>query len=155
MEKRWPLELSSNDKEAWKRRVKDRWIMHSGSVSRGKLVRHGIARLWWVAHLTFDPKADSGIAKNDAYAYTREAFKSEDRINAIFDREVGAHPSVRRAILDHTAKLDIAATDKHLRNVMQYLTLVNGYREIGMLDLSLVHQLIETATQREASANYL
>lgn len=145
---RWPLSGPNLDGDGWKRRVRDRWLLHSGSVTRGKLVRHGVARLWWVAHLTYKPKAIDGIAKDDAYAYTREVFKSEDRLNAIFDREVGAFPSVMTAVLDHAAMLDSKATDKYLQRIMQYLTLVHGYRDLGGLNATAVRELVEKAALR-------
>lgn len=140
MEKRWPLEIDS-----WKGRVKDRWLLHVSSVTRGKLVRHGIARLWWVAHLTFAPGGEDGMAGDDAYAYTKEVFKSEDRINAIFDREVGAFPSIRRKVLEHANDIGSSATDKYLQRVMQYLTLVNGFRDLGVLEDSDLNELIDHA----------
>lgn len=149
MEKRWPLKVTSVDTDAWKRRVKDRWILHTGSVTRGRLVRHGIARLWWVSHLTYEPKAGEGIAKGAPYAYAREVFKSEDRLNALFDREVGAYPKVMRAVLDHAANLGEKATDKYLHKIMQYLTLVHGYRDVAILDLSVVRELVGMAAQRK------
>lgn len=148
MEKRWPLKESSSDTDAWKRRVKDRWILHTGSVTRGRLVRHGIARLWWVSHLTYDPMAIEGIAKNVPYAYAREVFKSEDRLNAIFDREVGAYPNIMRTVLDHAADLGDKATGKYLHKIMQYLTLVHGYRDVGILDLSAARELVGMAALR-------
>ena len=144
MEKRWPLKGTGN----WKNRVKDRWLLHNGSVTRGRLVRHGIARLWWVSHLTFAAAENAGIAKDDKYAYTKEVFKSEDRLNALFDREVGAFPAVIKAVLSHAASRGEAATDNHIRRIMQYLTLINGYRDMGMLDLSTVNDLVETASTR-------
>ncbi len=148
MEKRWPLKVSSTDKEAWKRRVRDRWILQPGSITRSKLVRHGIGRLWWISHLTYEPGGDEGIARDDKYAYTREVMKSEDRINAIFDREVGAYPEIRRAVLDHAAALGEKATDKYVQKIMQYLTLVHGYRDVGVLDRQQVGQLVGMAAQR-------
>lgn len=150
MEKRWPLKVSSADEDAWKRRVKDRWILHPGSVTRGRLVRHGIARLWWVSHLTYQPKVSDGIAKYDQYAYAREVFKSEDRLNAIFDREVGAYPKVMRAVLDHAADLGDKATDKYLHKIMQYLTLVHGYRDVGVLEFPVISQLIGMAAKHQS-----
>ncbi len=150
MEKRWPLKKTNVDADAWKRRVKDRWILHTGSVTRGRLVRHGIARLWWVSHLTYVPMASEGIAKNDPYAYAREVFKSEDRLNAIFDREVGAYPTVMRAVLDHAADLGKNATDKYLHKIMQYLTLVHGYRDVDVLDFSVVCDLVGLAAKRKS-----
>lgn len=151
MEKRWPLEVSGSDLDGWKRRVKDRWLLHTGSVTRGRLVRHGIARLWWVSHLTYTTAANEGISKDDAYAYTREVFKSEDRLNAIFDREVGAFPSVMIAVLDHAVTLGANATDKYLQRIMQYLTLINGYRDVGMLDTPALRDLVEIAALRASS----
>ncbi|MFC6671838.1 DUF6339 family protein [Marinobacterium aestuariivivens] len=145
MEARWPLLASDSDRDAWKRRVKDRWMLPIGSITRGRLVRHGIARLWWVAHLTYSPHATEGIAKDDPYAYTREVFRSEDRLNAIFDREVGAFPHVRAAVLDHAANLGAEATDKYLHRVMQYLTLVHGYRDVGALDAEGINNLVSLA----------
>lgn len=145
MEKRWPLNTAN-----WKGRVKDRWLLQSGSVTRGRLVRHGIARLWWVSHLTYTT-VNKGIAKDDAYAYTREVFKSEDRLNAIFDREVGAFPTVTLAVLDHAASLGATATDKYIQRIMQYLTLVNGYSDIGALDASALNDLIKIASLRASS----
>lgn len=151
MEERWPLKLNASDTERWKRRARDRWLVHSGSVTRGRLVRHGIARLWWVAHLTYKPSDNQGIAKDDAYAYTREVFKSEDRINAIFDREVGAISTVATAVLDHAAALGTAANDKYLQRIMQYLKLINGYRDIGMLDAPAMNNLVGIAAVRASS----
>jgi hypothetical protein len=150
MEKRWPLVVSSADADAWKRRVRDRWILHTGSVTRGRLVRHGIARLWWVCHLTIELNASEGIAKNDVYGYSREVFKSEDRLNAIFDREVGAYHTVMRVVLDHAAKLEKKATDKYLHKIMQYLTLVHGYRDIGILRFPEICNLVNKAAARNS-----
>jgi len=148
MEKRWRLESDDANPESWKRRVRDRWLLHSDSVTRGRLVRHGIARLWWVSHLTYCGVDAEGVANEDPYAYTTEVFKREDRLNAIFDREVGAIPSVMRAVLDHASSLGDAATDKYIHRIMQYLTLVNGYRDIGVLDFSTVQELIRVASSR-------
>ncbi|KZX58225.1 hypothetical protein A3709_01810 [Halioglobus sp. HI00S01] len=152
MERRWPLLSGNSDSDSWRRRARDRWLLHSGSVTRGRLVRHGIARLWWVSHLTYKPSATEGIAMEDPYAYTREVFKSEDRLNAIFDREVGAFPTVATAVLDHAAAKGDAATDKYLQRIMQYLTLINGYRDVGMLDTFAMNDLVEIAGNRAKAA---
>jgi len=146
MEKRWPL--SPNDGGSWKGRVRDRWLLHNGAITRGRLVRHGIARLWWVAHLTYD--CDSGTPREqlDGYALTQEVFKSEDRINALFDREVGAIPAVMKSVLNHAASLESAATDKYVQRIMRYLRLVNGYRDVGSLNQEVIEELVTTASKR-------
>lgn len=137
MDKRWPLSEVRN----WKSRVTDRWLMPN--ATRGKLVRHGIARLWWVASLTYDPKCEHLLSQtSDSFAYTREVFRNEDRINSLFDREIGANPSIVRSVLEYAAQGGINGTDKHLAALMKELTLVYGYRDIGVLDALTTRTLI-------------
>lgn len=147
MEKRWPLTESRN----WKTRVQTRWLLLNSS--RGKLVRHGISRLWWISSLTYDSGRKFALSKasDDAFAYTREVFRNEDRINSLFDREAGAVPELVRTVLEHAAQGGINATDKHLGALMMEITLVYGYRDIGILNTedmqALIAQSIPTPRQ--------
>ncbi|MGM0930069.1 MAG: DUF6339 family protein [Actinomycetota bacterium] len=138
MEKRWPL----TDAENWRSRVEDRWLMLSNS--RGRLVRHGISRLWWVAALTYDPRKEHPLsrASGDPFAYTREVFKNEDRLNALFDREAGALPELVRCVLEHAARGGAYAKESHIRALMKELTLVYGYRDLGSLDRRTVRGVV-------------
>lgn len=138
MEKRWPLQEVRN----WKGRVRDRWLMLN--VSRGPLIRHGISRLWWVASLTYDVKMQHPLSKeaDDPFAYTREAFRNEDRLNALFDREAGALPELVRTVLEHAAQGGGYATDGHIRVLMREVTLVYGYRDIAFLDRENIRSLV-------------
>lgn len=63
----------------WKDRVRDRWLIVASK--RETLIRHGIARLWWVTSLTFDPKMSRPLSQagQDPFAYTLRAFQKEDR----------------------------------------------------------------------------
>ncbi|GAB3619913.1 hypothetical protein GCM10027417_11740 [Glutamicibacter endophyticus] len=142
MEKRWPPAESRN----WKSRVNDRWLM--SNATRGKLIRHGIARLWWVAALTYDAKREYPLSVDDSFAYTREVFRNEDRINSLFDREVGANPSIVRAVLEHAAQGGAYGKDKHLAALMKELRLVYGYRDIGALDSNATHVLVAESAPR-------
>lgn len=138
MENRWSLyELRS-----WKGRVQDRWLM--GNPTRGRLVRHGISRLWWVSSLTYDPKKEHplALATNDPFAYTREAFKNEERITSLFDREAGALSTLIRGVLEHAAQGSGYGTDNHLRALMKEVTLVYGYRDIATLNPESTRSLI-------------
>jgi Family of unknown function (DUF6339) len=139
MEERWPLFGASN----WKNRARDRWLLRG--TTRGRLVRHGIARLWWVANLTYDAKCEYPLSKanDDPFAYTRAVFRNEDRINALFDREAGAISSVVRAALEHVGKNATYERDKHMRALMKELTLVMGFRDLGVLGATELDELIE------------
>ncbi len=144
MEERWPLLHMAK----WQNRVQSRWLMTN--PARGRLIRHGIARLWWVTHLTFDSKGQHVLSADDSYAYTREAFRNEDRILAVFDREVGAVGPVARTMLERAAAGGDAARDKDFRDLMRSLTLVAGYQDVGLIPVDelpkLVAQLGEVVT---------
>jgi hypothetical protein len=139
MEERWPLFGQPN----WKRRAQSRWLLRG--ATRGRLVRHGIARLWWVTELTYDPRCEYPLSQVDAdpFAYTRAVFRNEDRINALFDREAGAIPTVVRSVLEHVGKSDAYGRDDHMRALMKELTLVMGFRDLGVLSTTDLDELIE------------
>jgi hypothetical protein len=138
MSARWPLHTDRN----WKRRAERRWLM--SSVHRGSLVRHGIARLWWVTSLTYDPTCRYRLsaADQDPFAYTRAVLHNEDRINALFDREVGAVAPLVRCVLEHAAENPLWAKDDHIRAVMKELTLIYGYRDLASLNDQQLRDLV-------------
>lgn len=141
MEQRWPL-TSRN----WKGRVEDRWLM--SNANRGKLIRHGIARLWWVTSLTYDALCEYPLsARNrDPFAYARAAFRNEDRIIGLFDREAGSVRSLVRAVLEYAAESDSQVTDDRIRALMKEVTLVYGFRDIEVLDDEQIRELIRNLT---------
>lgn len=128
MEHRWPLDVSN-----WKGRVEDRWLLTG--ASRGRLVRHGIARLWWIADLAFDAQCEHplSIKSGDPYAYAKATMKNEDRVLALFDREAGAIGPVARAVLEHAESSPEHGVDDHIRRLMKEVTLVYGFRDIEVL----------------------
>jgi hypothetical protein len=144
MEERWPLFGASN----WKNRARDRWLLRG--TTRGRLVRHGVARLWWVTNLTYDAKCEYPLSKvdGDPFAYTRAVFRNEDRILALFDREAGAISSVVRSVLEHVGKEATYERDNHMRALMKELTLVMGFRDLGVLSATDLDELIEEVRPR-------
>jgi hypothetical protein len=139
MAARWPLDTKS---ARWKNRASNRWLM--GAASRSSLVRHGIARLWWVSSLTYDPKCEHplSVEAGDPFAYTRAVLRNEDRINALFDREVGAIAPLVRSVLEHAATTESWAKDDHIRAVMKEMTLVYGYRDLAILNAQQLRELV-------------
>ncbi len=128
----------------------DRWLLRG--TTRGRLIRHGIARLWWVTDLTRDAKCEHPLSKvkDDEYAYTSAVFQNEDRINALFDREAGAISSVVRSVLEHVGKEATYERDNHVRALMKELTLVMGFRDLGLLRSTDLDGLIEEVRPRYA-----
>jgi len=141
MDKRWPLNGVSN----WKSRAETRWMMPR--VNRGILVRHGIARLWWIASLTHDPTLRYPLSSDseDPFAYTSAVLANEDRINAFFDREAGAIPAVIRCVLEYVDKDPRFHSDNYIRKLMKEITLTYGYRDLGAVDEEILREVVKNA----------
>lgn len=135
---RWGFDDVTN----WQSRVRSRWLL--STASRGTIDRHGIARLWWVSHLTWDPGRD------DPYELTRLVFSNEDRVLALFDRDIGAIPTVTRTVLAHVASSNDHGSGAHIRDLMRGLTLAHGYRDLGLLEEQDVQRLVDIEVQHMA-----
>ena len=129
---RWPLKESQ--KESWKNRLRSRWLMPE-NPSRSNLTRHGIARLWWIAELTYDGALIHKLSgrENDPYAYTKWMFENQDRIVAITERNFGANDSLRWALMDSMA--DDARTNKGeaIKTASKDLRLELSFRNLNVL----------------------
>lgn len=119
MEGRWPLKITGD----WKRAMKSRWLMIN--PNRNTLMRHGIARLWWAAQLTYDHDMP------DPYTYTNLLAEKEDRMQAVLDRQIGSLRNVTRAVLDYSKGSPACGHEDRIRYVMKSLTAVYGYRDLA------------------------
>lgn len=151
--KRWPR-ISGNE---WKAAIKERGLLKT--PSRRKLIRHGIARLWWVANLTYDPGCGRPLSseKEDPHAYTRWVFKNQNRIQSIFERQLGSNPPVMWAIIETLAKDEansLSPGDKEyvakssetdlVKKVTKEVHLRSGYRHLEVLDEEELREVIDT-----------
>lgn len=138
MEKRWPLDPTKN----WKGRVEDRWLMIR--TTRQGLVRHGIARLWWIANLTYDAHLDNKLSARtaDPFAYSNWVLTNEDRVQAIFEREVGSAPRVLTAAIDTMASVTTRSHSQLAKHFMKELTAASAYRDLEVLEPSALERLL-------------
>jgi hypothetical protein len=143
MEERWPPDAVTN----WKARVEDRWLILN--ASRGSLVRHGISRLWWISDLTYDASCTYPLAMKagNPFAYGEAVFQNEDRVLALFDREVGAISGLVRAVLEHAESSKEAGGDAQIRALMKEVTLVYGFRDIEILADTELRGLVAALSQ--------
>lgn len=154
MLERWPLKGSRN----WKNRVKQRWILPD-IPSRGRLIRHGISRLWWVAELTYDGYLEHTLSrtKNDPYAYTRWTMEVENRIIQLFDRSVGDNPRVLWAVMDSMQKSNTTRASDAVANFGRDILLEMSSRQLGMLNSdeleSTTNTILEQAEQETKQKN--
>lgn len=151
MLKRWNPEESKN----WKQRVEDRWLLPV-EPKRGKLVRHGIARLWWAAELTRDDSCKHVLSreKQDPYAYTRWIFEVEDRWLQLFDRSVGQNSEVLWAVLDSMQKDRSTPQSDLIKAVGRDLLLAMSTRRLDVLSPDELSKAVD-AIREEASREVL
>lgn len=92
MRKRWPIERHMSDKERAKRFIQFRYFV-SQSQSRA-LLRNGIARLWWIAHLSHRPELEN------PYELTTVLLTTLDITQQILERGMGRAPNIIRGFLE-------------------------------------------------------
>lgn len=138
MQKRWPLDPDKN----WRGRVEDRWLMPR--ATRQRLVRHGIARLWWIPNLTYDARLSNKLsaASEDPYAYSNWVFAYEDRVQAIFEREAGSAPQALIAAIDTMASVTTRNSGELVKDFMKEVTAASAYRHLDLLDRSAMVEVM-------------
>lgn len=92
MRARWPVERYMSDKRKAERYVEGRYFVPK---SEGRaLLRNGIARLWWYAHLTHDD------VRPNPYELTGVLLNTLDITQQILERSIGRCRSVLVAFLE-------------------------------------------------------
>lgn len=129
MSNRWPLEV-----DGWRNRLRDRWLMPE-TPTRSNLTRHGIARLWWLAELTYDGDLEHKLSRrqSDQYAYTKWMFENQDRIVAITERIFGANNAVRWSLMDSMADDNRTNKGGAIKTATKNLRLELSFRNFNVL----------------------
>ncbi len=92
MRKRWDATKHAGDPEKAARYVLARYFVPQAQ-SRA-LLRNGMARLWWYAHLTYD------AGRSDPYELTRVLLSSLDIAQQVLERNMGRASRLRAEFLD-------------------------------------------------------
>ena len=102
------------------------------------LFRHGIARLWWIGHLTYDPKKDG-----NKYELTEFVCSKQDHINLLLDINFGNNPDIVRAVIQalvDSEKEGIAVDRDMVRLLSQYINTLGGIYLIDALSYDLIYR---------------
>ncbi|MDB4876953.1 MAG: hypothetical protein JWM41_3399 [Gemmatimonadetes bacterium] len=92
MRTRWPIERYMSDRQKAQRYIEGRYFV---TRSEGRaLLRNGIARLWWYAHLTHDD------ARNNPYELTAVLLNTLDITQQILERSLGRCEAVLVGFLE-------------------------------------------------------
>jgi hypothetical protein len=114
MYKRWPLADAKDEAKAIDK-INDRYFLKR--VGHKGYFRHGIARLWWTAHMTVDSEQKD---LDKRYELTRFAFSRQEYQFGIFLRKFGASHHVARSILEY-----------FMLNEARILSAIKGTKESG------------------------
>lgn len=130
MMQRWGMEKDGKD---FRTRVRSRWMLQRPEA-RG-LIRNGISRLWWVAKLTHDPffAHPLSAASSDPFAYTKWTFEKQNRVQNIFERQIGNSPDLMWAVIESLAD-DAADPSKDTsKTFLKDVHLAAGYQRLEVL----------------------
>lgn len=104
--KRWKIDVPDKEEGGSEKSLRDKVIDRIGSryffkASKGKaFVRHGIARLYWGAYLTYDEDNENG----NPYEYTEFFFSKQDIFTSITERSFARNKTLVIAALKELKK---------------------------------------------------
>jgi hypothetical protein len=141
MRNRWPVERHTADSAKAARFIESRYFVPQRQ-SRA-LLRNGIARLWWAAHLSYD---DEGT---NPYSLTAVLLSSLDITQQLLERNFGRAPAVARGFLRflHQHEELLRGGDESRRRIRQlakYLNLRGGVSILDCLSVSDVMATLES-----------
>lgn len=101
------------------------------------LFRHGIARLWWIGHLTYDETRE-----DDKYALTRFVCSKQDHINLLLDINFGNNPDIVKAVIEALMNSDaegIYIDRDVVRDISEYINTLGGAYLVDALSKKTVY----------------
>lgn len=141
MRSRWEVERCGDDAEKAKKFIVERYFI-AQNQSRA-LLRHGIARLWWYGHTTFDP------SRPKPYELTSVLLSKLDITQTILERRLGRAPHVMSGFLEfllrHSAELMGSGDGKRaqIRHLAKHLNLYGGSTLLDCLGKTDIMSILE------------
>ena len=141
MRKRWDVPAQTGDDAKRQRYVLARYFVPQ-SQSRA-LLRNGVARRWWYAHLTHDP------GRADPYELTEVLLDSLDTAQQVLERNLGRARPVRTGFLDfllaNSERLGSSSGQKRasIRRLAKALNLRGGVTLLDCLDAREVMAILD------------
>jgi hypothetical protein len=109
------------------------------------LTLHGIARLWWFGHLTFDPQ------RSDPYELTGVLLKYQDTQTSLLQRSIGKNSTVRLTVLEYLKRrgADVAAAgaSARIQALLRDLNLAGGVHLIDALPSRLIVAILDKSLE--------
>lgn len=113
------------------------------------LFRNGIARLWWIGHLTYDPDR-----AGDKYELTEYICRRQDNINLLLDINFGNNPSIVRAVIQSlidAEKSGMAIDREKTRKLSEYINTLGGVYLVDAFSYDMIYEKSMEKLKRMAS----
>ena len=126
MKKRWPIENQPNEKRG--SYIIEHWFLSGAGASN--LASHGLAMLWWGAHVTYDQE------RSDPFELTREFFSMLDYTRTILTGTQGRSRIFTHALLEfviENPKLFESQKEAKIRFLMRKSNFLGGYKVLPAL----------------------
>jgi len=142
MRLRWPAERHAGNADKEVRFIDSRYFV---SQAQGRaLLRHGIARLWWAGHVSYDKDRDN------PYELTRVLLSNLDVTLQLLERSLGRSPAVAKGFLEfllkHEAEL-LAGGDANrmrIRHLLKFLNMQGGVLLLDCLSPAEISTILDT-----------
>lgn len=136
MKKRWPIENQSEDKRGGY--IIEHWFLSGSGASN--LARHGLAMLWWGAHVTYDKE------RSDPFELTKEFFSMLDYTRTILTGTQGRSRTFTHALLEfviENPKLFESQKEAKIRFLMRKSNFFGGYKILPVLSKTEIKNIFK------------
>lgn len=113
------------------------------------LFRNGIARLWWIGHLTYDPDR-----AGDKYELTEYICRRQDNINLLLDINFGNNPSIVCAVIQSlidAEKSGMTIDREKTRKLSEYINTLGGVYLVDAFSYDMIYEKSMEKLKRMAS----
>ncbi len=122
--------------------IKDRFFFE-GSSQQTRL-RNGVARLWWIAHLTIDKEATE---EDQKWRFTKAVCETQEFIVSIFERTLGSYENVRFGILEYYLNFPEAFKGQFTKKIQALVRDLNNYGGVTLLPLMTKDEVKEVCAR--------
>jgi len=120
---------------------KIRYHFYFGAGIRRSLTRHSIARLWWIAKLSYDRQRDN------PFELTAFLCEASSFIVDVLERNTSNNPDIMHSFLDAVLEIrrrGVQITRERMRDLVTYLNLLGGTYILDVLPAEMIKQKILT-----------
>ena len=114
------------------------------------LFRNGIARLWWIGHLTYDASRE-----DNKFALTEYVCSKQDHINLLLDINFGNNPDIVRAVIKALMDAEAEGIDVDrdvVRKTSEYINILGGTYLVDALSFETVYNKTKDVIRKTAAA---